>query len=137
VRPKEHSIGAKKFMRHLAYEDAALARVSLLKRRLPWIMLKLGLGPGGWSIFMRRKLYIVSALVAIWCSTAYAKITIRQAEYTGSMLLVRGETARPGQTVTLAGRYKTRTDRNRRFQFRVPICHPIALPMLEPVRSCT
>jgi hypothetical protein len=64
-------------------------------------------------------LYVVSALVAIWCSTAHAKITIRQAEYTGGMLLVRGETARPGQTVTLANRYKTRTDRNRRFRFRV------------------
>jgi hypothetical protein len=76
---------------------------------------------------MRRKLYVVSALVAIWCSTAYAKITIRQVEYTGNMLLVRGETARPGQTVTLAGRYKTRTDRNRRFQFRVPYLPPDCL----------
>ncbi len=32
---------------------------------------------------------------------------------------LRGETARPGQTVTLEGRYSTRTDRNRRFRFRV------------------
>jgi hypothetical protein len=54
---------------------------------------------------MRRELYVVSAVVAVWCSTAYAKITIRQAEYTGGMLLVQGETARPGQKVTLASRY--------------------------------
>jgi hypothetical protein len=68
---------------------------------------------------LRRELYAVPVLVAVWCSTAYAKITVRQAEYSGGMLLVRGETARPGQTVTLEGRYTTRTDRNRRFQFRV------------------
>jgi hypothetical protein len=66
-----------------------------------------------------RWLYIFSALVAVWSSTASAEIIIRQAEYAGGMLLVRGETARPGQTVTLARRYKTRTDRNRRFRFRV------------------
>src|SRR5919201_4106869 len=59
-----------------------------------------------------------SALIAVWPSMAYAKITIRQAQYTGGMLLVRGETARAGQTVTVAGRYKTCTDRNGRFRFR-------------------
>lgn len=68
---------------------------------------------------VRRRLCIFSALIAVWPSMAYAKITIRQAQYTGGMLLVRGETARAGQTVTLAGRYKTRTDRNGRFRFRV------------------
>jgi hypothetical protein len=68
---------------------------------------------------LRRELYVVPVLVAVWCSTAYAKITVRQAEYSGGMLLVRGETARPDQTVTLEGRYSTRTDRNRRFRFRV------------------
>jgi hypothetical protein len=67
---------------------------------------------------MRRELYVVSVLVAVSFSTAYAKITIRQAEYVGGMLLVQGETARTGQKVTLEGRYSTRTDRNRRFRFR-------------------
>ena len=68
---------------------------------------------------MRCELYVVSVLVAVSFSTAYARITIRQAEYVGGMLLVQGETSRNGQKVTLEGRYSTRTDRNRRFRFRV------------------
>src|SRR5438067_550026 len=86
---------------------------------------------------VRRRLCIFSALVAVWPSMAYAKITIRQAQYTGGMLLVRGETARAGQTVTLAGRYKTRTDRNGRFRFRVRYLPRIAFSMSGPVRSLT
>jgi hypothetical protein len=74
---------------------------------------------GGRKASVRWRLCLFSALVAVWPSVAHAKIIIRQAQYTGGMLLVRGETAWPGQTVTLAGRYKTRTDRNGRFRFRV------------------
>src|SRR5437763_15500605 len=86
---------------------------------------------------VRRRLCIFSALVAVWPSMAYAKITIRQAQYTGGMLLVRGETARAGQTVTLAGRYKTRTERNGRFRFRERYLPRFALSMLGAVRELT
>src|SRR5262245_22979160 len=74
--------------------------------------------PGGSKASGAAEAMYLSALIAVWPSMACAKITIRQAQYTGGMLLVRGETARAGQTVTLAGRYKTRTDRNGRFRFR-------------------
>ena len=50
----------------------------------------------------------------------------------GGMLLVQGETARTGQKVTLEGRYSTRTDRNRRFRFRVRY---VPLDCLAEVRA--
>ena len=101
---------------------------SLVEPRSSWIMLKL-IDP---SLAMRRELYVVSVLVAVSCSTAYAKITIRRAEYSGGMLLMQGETARTGQKVTLEGRYSTRTDRNRRFRFRVRY---VPLDCLAEVRA--
>jgi hypothetical protein len=51
---------------------------------------------------------------------AQAEITITRAEYAGGVLVVQGETSQPNQRVVLDGHYDTRTDRNKRFRFRIP-----------------
>jgi hypothetical protein len=50
---------------------------------------------------------------------AHAEITIHEARYAAGILFVRGETSQPMQRLTLDGRYHTRTDRNKRFSFKV------------------
>lgn len=69
--------------------------------------------------FYAPRVIVASLLVAVGCGTGHAKITIRQAKYADGILVVQGLTGQRGQTVTLAGRYKTRTDRSGRFAFRV------------------
>jgi hypothetical protein len=66
-------------------------------------------------------LRIPAILIAVLVGTVplRAEITVRQAEYAGGVLVVRGETARANQQVTLDGRYKTRTNRYKEFRFRV------------------
>jgi hypothetical protein len=63
----------------------------------------------------RHELYVVPVLVAVWLQHGIREnYGSSGGVQRGGMLLVRGETARPDQTVTLEGRYSTRTDRNRR-----------------------
>jgi hypothetical protein len=50
---------------------------------------------------------------------AAAEITITQGEYESGMLVVRGETTQPHQRITLDDRFVARTDRNKRFLFKV------------------
>ena len=74
---------------------------------------------------MRYFRTFASLLSAFWISLlagaapAHAEITITQAEYAAGVLVVRGETSRRNQRVTLDGRYKTRTDRFKEFRFRI------------------
>ncbi|MCC6887881.1 MAG: hypothetical protein IT536_05035 [Hyphomicrobiales bacterium] len=55
-----------------------------------------------------------------WMGSARAEITVLRAEYAGGVLVVRGETSRPNQIVTLDRRYRTRTNRYGEFRFRIP-----------------
>lgn len=65
--------------------------------------------------------FLISALAAV---PAHAEITLTRAEYTGGVLVVRGETSRPNQRVTLDGRYSTQTDRFKEFRFRIRYLPP-------------
>jgi hypothetical protein len=73
------------------------------------------------------RVIMASLLVAVGCGTGHAKITIRLAKYVDGVLVVQGQTDQRAQTVTLAGRYKTRTDRRGRFAFRVRYLPPDCL----------
>lgn len=79
---------------------------------------------------MRYGLTIASLLAAFSISglagaaPAHAEITVTRAEYAGGALVVRGETSRPNQRVTLDERYSTRTDRFREFRFRIRYLPP-------------
>lgn len=70
---------------------------------------------------MRHGLLVLMALsfVAIGANSASAEITIQVAKFAKGVLTVKGETSRPGQTVTLDRKYRTRTDRNNQFAFHV------------------
>lgn len=69
---------------------------------------------------MRYLAITVIPLTALLCSTpAAAEITVTRAEYKAGVLVVRGETSRSNQRVTLDRRYSTRTDRNNVFRFRI------------------
>lgn len=48
-----------------------------------------------------------------------AEIIVSKADYASGVLVVRGETSRPKQRVTLDGHYRTRSDRENKFHFRV------------------
>jgi hypothetical protein len=69
--------------------------------------------------FHATRAIVASLLVAVGCGTGHAKITIRLAKYADGVLVVQGRADQRAQTVILAGRYKTRTDRSGRFAFRV------------------
>jgi hypothetical protein len=56
---------------------------------------------------------------SLWATPGLAEITITRAEYAGGVLVVRGETSRRNQLVTLDGRYRTRTGRHNEFRFRI------------------
>lgn len=105
-----------------------------------------------------RALPFAAAVVSM-ATVAHAEITVTHAQYAAGVLVVRGETSTPNQRVTLDGRYDTRTDRNKRFVFRlrylprecgvtiragqevrparVANCSPIATPRPSPLRGGT
>ena len=56
---------------------------------------------------------------AVILQPARAEITVTKSEYRRGVLVVRGETSRPGQRVTMDRRFKTRTDEFQEFAFRV------------------
>ena len=73
---------------------------------------------------MSRKVLGITVLAmapALWISvsSAHAEIAIAQINYAAGVLVVRGETGRPNQRVTLDGRYRTRTNHLGEFQFRI------------------
>jgi hypothetical protein len=50
---------------------------------------------------------------------ALAEITVQSARYAAGVLDLRGETAKPGQRISLDGRYVEQTDNQGRFHFRI------------------
>ena len=74
---------------------------------------------------MRYSLIAVCLLCTFaGAAPAQAEITLTRAEYAAGVLVVRGETSRPNQRVTLDGRYSTRTDRFKEFRFRIRYLPP-------------
>jgi hypothetical protein len=68
---------------------------------------------------MQRILIAAAALVVMGVGPAHSEITVNVARFASGVLTVQGETSRPHQRVTLDRRFRTRTDRNNRFSFRV------------------
>jgi hypothetical protein len=74
--------------------------------------------------FLTTALHATTALTATLIAlagmgSAVAEISVTRAEYAGGVLVVRGETSRSNQKVTLDGRYSTRTNPNKEFRFRI------------------
>jgi hypothetical protein len=68
---------------------------------------------------MNRTFGVALALVLAGTGAAQAEITVHEAKYASGVLMVRGETTQPMQRLTLDERYAARTDRNKRFLFRI------------------
>ncbi|MDC7785060.1 hypothetical protein PQJ75_02200 [Rhodoplanes sp. TEM] len=66
---------------------------------------------------------------------AAAEISVRQAEYTAGILVVRGETERSNQRITLDERYSGRSDRLGRFRFRIRYLPPDCMIELRAGRD--
>ena len=71
-----------------------------------------------------RSIYLMAVILPITTvlatgGAARAELKIVEAEYKGGVLVVRGETSKPGQIITLDGRYQERTGRQGEFRFRV------------------
>lgn len=67
---------------------------------------------------LHKLVFIVLALISI-SADARAAIIVERADYRAGVLVVSGQVAKPHRTVTLDGIYRTRSDRSRRFQFRI------------------
>ena len=69
---------------------------------------------------MQKTALVVLSLAGFGLSApARAEITVFKARYAAGVLVVNGETSRPNQRVSLDGRYFTRTNKYKKFLFRV------------------
>lgn len=69
--------------------------------------------------FTMRQFLLAASLMIAMSAPAQAEITLTRVENEGDVLVVRGETSRRNQLVTVDGRYRTRTDRYKEFRFRI------------------
>jgi hypothetical protein len=75
--------------------------------------------------FLLQLSFAIASVFAMACvDPAHAEITITEAQYAAGVLVVRGETSRANQRVTLDRRYRTRTNRFNEFRFRIRYLPP-------------
>lgn len=65
-----------------------------------------------------KKLFVVLFLASLSVE-ARAAISVERAQYRAGVLVVRGQTTEANKTVTLDGIYRARSNRMRKFQFRI------------------